>query len=161
MYPSSAQAFIAARLAAATALAGIPRLIELPDTATAEEIAAYESDFETAIKNSGMVLVVLQREIGGGSSTPSRLSCDVMIPIAVCESPEVNRAAAGPRREPRLIVDHVVAAVLCDQVTMDRNPVVNAGEVEQGLYATYVRPIVKCTISASGVITPPFVPPPV
>lgn len=159
MKPADAQAFIAARLTAAAALAGIPLMVERPDDATPTELAGQEKLFEGHLATKGLVLVVLQRQALIAASSSSRLALSVVVPVAVIENPEVNRVAPGLQKSVRATIDSVLAALICDQVTFEASPVINPELVEAALSVAYVQPVVRTTLSATGVITPPFQPP--
>ena len=158
MTPSQTQQFVADRLAGL----GLTLMFEVPDDATADELAAYDQQLEANLAASGLVLIVLPRQVdfAAAARRAGRLGLQALVPVAIVENPAVNRRPGGANRGPLRVAEEVVAALLCDLVTLGEGAVLNPMQHEGGLFVSWVLPRVACTIDASGDQTPGFVPPP-
>ena len=152
-------------LSANAAFAGLLILTELAAGATAEQIAAYEEQFETALLTRGIVVIVLlpeadtldQVKAGQITGKGAGISLTVTVPIAICENPEVNRAAAAdptatPPRDPagKNVLDLIEAgiAALLPKFSFPARPFTRP-EFGDGYWAYYLQPQRQHSIRAA------------
>lgn len=158
MTPSQTQQFVADRLGGL----GLTIMHEVPDSATADELNAYQALLEVQLASAGLLLVVLPRQVdfAAAAKRSGKLGLQALVPVAIVENPAVNRRPGGANRGPLRVAEDVVAALLCDQITLGEGAVLNPMEHEGGIFVSWVLPRVTCSIAASGDQTPGFVPPP-
>jgi hypothetical protein len=150
MKSSAAQPFIATRLRASVALAGLPIMTQLPRDATPAELDAADAEFEKHLAETGVVIVVMRPEFrsAGTAASGSAVALGVCVPIAITENQIVNRAPGGSARVLDDVFDDVIAASLCDVVSY---PPGEIGQVDlgDGLQVSYLQPHVRCVVRAA------------
>lgn len=111
--------------------------LELDQTATPDTLAAFDTAFETALLTKGLAVIILSPHAmlldqvkARGSSTVGGVSLQLVVPVAICENPEVNRGTADatatpPRaplnRAPLMLLEQAIKA-LCIKFTMPSQP---------------------------------------
>lgn len=119
---STVQALAKTRLQLHPDFAGLEIFLELDESATAEQLAAFDAKFDDALLTTGLAVVVLCPELATVDKADySGMSGKLGVAIAICENPQVNRApadaAATPRRLPanksaRLLIESAIAVLL-------------------------------------------------
>lgn len=150
MKTADAQPFITARLRAATALAGLPIMEQLPEWAKAADVEEAETKFEGHLANEGLVLVVMRPQFRstGTARGGTAVSLHVCVPLALYENAGIQRLAEGARRPTDSLYDDLIAAVLCDDVTF---PPGEIGRIDlgEGLTCAFLEPHVTCVVRAA------------
>lgn len=103
------------RLAADPYFAGVDLIIEEDPAATTEQDAAYEKTFEAALTGDakGIVVVLLAPFTSKlGEAKRGAISLRVMLPIAIIENKQVNRAAGGLGKPALEMVEHAIRVLL-------------------------------------------------
>jgi hypothetical protein len=134
---SARQKDIRDRLAANTAFAGLAILIEEDPEGTAETDAAYDKAFEDALATQGVAIVVLSPFTARlDQAKRGAVSLRVMLPIALVENKQVNRAAGGAQRPALGLTLSAMKALLPAYEFADRP--FGRPEMANGLLAYYL-----------------------
>ncbi len=107
MKPAEAQALVKDCLLANSLFAALPIFTELDPQASPDQLAAMDTAFETALATCGIALIILsphalalgQVKSRGGAAVGG-ISLELVVPVAICENPEVNRGTADPAATP-------------------------------------------------------------
>lgn len=154
---ATVQAHARTCLTANTAFAGVDILLENDEAATPDELAATDAAFERALLTKGVAVIVLapfptllDQERKGG------VSLDLIMPVVVCENPQVNRAAADatatpPRtplnKRPRYLLEAAIGALCAAGYRFPAQPF-GQPRYEEGFVSHYLMPQIRHLIRA-------------
>jgi hypothetical protein len=80
---------------------GIGIFLEADELATPAQLAETDRAFETALLSQGIAVVILSPQLAMLDETKgSAISTELVVPIGICENPEVNRGEADATTTP-------------------------------------------------------------